>query len=147
MRIARPGSIEKCAGRESMLSLTNVCLDLKLSNIIQKKQNQSLIHVYKLIKTHTVNVAISQSTFCHWESTSSPKFLNILQTKRNIQRKYRIGTYSNTNSNTEIARKTAWRCAPVNHTILRCNICLIEKFATATHEGINHINKRSEFVS
>ena len=32
---------------------------------------------------------------------------NILQTKRNIQRKYRIGTYSNTNSNTEIARKTA----------------------------------------
>ena len=35
----------------------------------------------------------------------------------------------------------------VYHTILRCNICLIEKLTTATHEGINHINKRSEFVS
>ena len=43
--------------------------------------------------------------------------------------------------------KIVRRYAPVNRAIIRCNLCLNEKLAIATHQGINILNKRSELVS
>ena len=58
-----------------------------------------------------------------------------------------VRNLKSTNNNSKIAWKIVRRCAPVNRSMLRCNLCLNEKLEIATEQGKNHLNKRSELVS
>ena len=58
-----------------------------------------------------------------------------------------VWNLKSTNKNAEIAWKIIQQCTPVNRAILRCNLSLNEKLEIATHQGINLLNKRPEFVS
>ena len=74
------------------------------------------------------------------------KSFNNEQYKNETEFSKEVSNLKSTNNNALIAWKIVRRCAPVNRAILRCNLCLNEKFEIATHQGTNLPKKQLELV-